>query len=98
MLRGNFSDNLPGDFYLSEATNRMLKKAHLLCCPHFSSLRRTSMYVSFLKISGASQLDLFEHPVKGGFPQTTKMVLSINWVVKSKRLAPIRKFNFPNGD
>jgi hypothetical protein len=33
----------------------LLKKAHLLCCPHISSLRRTSMYVSFLKISGASQ-------------------------------------------
>jgi len=44
--------------------NRLLKKAHLLCCHHSSSLRRTSMYDSFLGISGALYLNLFEQPVK----------------------------------
>jgi hypothetical protein len=48
----------------TEAPNRLLKKAHLLRCPYPSSLRRTSMYASFLGISGALYLDLFEQPVK----------------------------------
>jgi hypothetical protein len=40
----------------------MLKNAHLQRYPRSSSLRRTSMYASFLKTSGALHLDIFEHP------------------------------------
>jgi hypothetical protein len=47
--------------------NRLLKKAHLRRCPPPSSLRRTSMYASFLRVSGAWYLDLFEQPVKKEF-------------------------------
>jgi hypothetical protein len=43
-------------------TNRLLKNAHLRRCPHPSSLRRTSMYVSLLRISGALHLGIFEQP------------------------------------
>jgi hypothetical protein len=40
----------------------MLKNAHLRRYPHFSSLRRTSMYASLFGISGALHLNVFEHP------------------------------------
>jgi hypothetical protein len=43
---------------------RLMKKIHLLRYPHLSSLRRTSMYVSFLRISGALHLDIFDQPAK----------------------------------
>ena len=41
---------------------RLLKSAHLLRFPHPSSLRRTSKYASFLRISGALHLGIFEQP------------------------------------
>jgi hypothetical protein len=41
---------------------RLLKNAHLWRYPHSSSLRRTSMYASFLGISGALHLDIFQQP------------------------------------
>ena len=41
-------------------SSRLLKNAHLLRFPHPSSLRRTSRYASFLRISGALHLSLFE--------------------------------------
>ncbi len=44
--------------------NRLLKDAHLLRSPHFSSLRRTSKYVSLLRISGALHPGIFEQPDK----------------------------------
>src|SRR4030042_6977939 len=47
--------------------NRLLKKAHLLRCPHPSSLRRTSKYASLLSISGALHLGIFEQPAKNDF-------------------------------
>jgi hypothetical protein len=43
---------------------RLLKNAHLLRFPHSSSLRRTTKYVSLLKISEALHLDIFEQPEK----------------------------------
>ena len=46
---------------------RLLKNAHLLRFPHPSSLRRTFKYVSFLRISGALHLGIFEQPVKNDF-------------------------------
>jgi hypothetical protein len=39
---------------------RLLKNAHLLRFPHPSSLRRTVKYASFLRISGALHLGIFE--------------------------------------
>jgi hypothetical protein len=41
----------------------LLKKTHLRCSPHPSSLQRTSEYASLLRISGALHLGLFEQPV-----------------------------------
>ena len=44
--------------------SRLLKNVHLLRFPHPSSLRRTSKYASFLRISGALHLGIFEQPDK----------------------------------
>ncbi len=46
---------------------RLSENVHLLCYPHPSSLRRTSMYASFLRISEALHLDIFHQPPKGRF-------------------------------
>ena len=43
---------------------RLLKNPHLLRYAHPSSLQRTHMYASFLRISRALHLDVFEQPVK----------------------------------
>jgi len=48
-------------------SSRLLEKAHLLRFPHPSSLRRTSKYASFLRISDALHLGLFEQPPKNDF-------------------------------
>jgi hypothetical protein len=40
----------------------LLKNTHLLRCAHPSSLRRTKKYDSFLRISRALHLDVFEQP------------------------------------
>jgi hypothetical protein len=47
---------------LKEILSRLLKNAHLRRFPHPSSLRRTSKYASFLRISGALHLGIFEQP------------------------------------
>ena len=47
--------------------SRLLKNAHLRRCPHPSSLRRTTKYVSLLRISGALHLGIFEQPMKIDF-------------------------------
>jgi hypothetical protein len=44
-----------------------LSKAEGLRYPHPSSLRRTSMYASFLGISEALQLDIFHQPLRSLF-------------------------------
>jgi hypothetical protein len=43
-------------------TSRLLKNTHLRRYPHPSSLRRTTVYVSFLGISGALHLRIFYQP------------------------------------
>jgi hypothetical protein len=48
-------------------SNRLLKNTHLLRCAHPSSLRRTVKYASFLMISRALQLNVFDQPVKNYF-------------------------------
>jgi hypothetical protein len=47
-------------------TNRLLKNSHLLRYPHPLSLRRTAKYASFLRISVALHLAIFEQPAKDG--------------------------------
>ena len=47
-----------------EVFSRPLKNTHLLRSPHPSSLRRTSKYASFLRVSGALHLGIFEQPEK----------------------------------
>jgi hypothetical protein len=44
-----------------------LKNTHLLRCAHPSSLRRTEKYASFLVISRALHLDVFDQPVENHF-------------------------------
>jgi len=44
-----------------------MENTHLRRYPHPLSLRRTSMYVSFLWISGDLQLGIFAQPLKDGF-------------------------------
>jgi hypothetical protein len=40
-----------------------MKKAHLRRYPHPSSLQRTSMYASLLRVSEALHLGIFDQPV-----------------------------------
>jgi hypothetical protein len=47
--------------------SRLLNNAHLLRFPHPSSLRRTGKYASFLRISGALHLGVFEQPEENDF-------------------------------
>ena len=44
-----------------------MKNAHLRRYPHLSSLRRTIKYASFLKISDALHLDVFDQPPEASF-------------------------------
>ena len=44
-----------------------MKNAHLLRYAHPSSLQRTHMYASFLRISRALHLDVFEQPAENYF-------------------------------
>jgi len=48
-------------------TSRLLKNGHLRRSPDPSSLRRTAKYASFLRISGALHLTIFEQPEKDDF-------------------------------
>jgi hypothetical protein len=41
---------------------RLMENAHLRRYPHPSSLRRTTLYASFLGISEALHLDIFHQP------------------------------------
>ncbi len=56
--------SLQGVWHVS---NRLLKNGHLRRFPHPSSLRRTAKYASFLRISGALHLTIFEQPEKDDF-------------------------------
>ena len=46
---------------------RLSENAHLLRYPHPSSLRRTSMYASFLGMSEALHMDIFRQPLRSRF-------------------------------
>jgi hypothetical protein len=52
---------------ITHYTSRLLKNPQLLRYAHPSSLQRTHMYASFLRISRALHLDVFEQPVKSCF-------------------------------
>jgi hypothetical protein len=47
--------------------SRLLKNTYLLRCARPSSLRRTRKYDSFLRISRALHLNVFDQPVKKYF-------------------------------
>jgi hypothetical protein len=53
-------------------SERLMKSGHLLRSPHSASLRRTSVYASFLGISAALHLAPFDQPLRlvslGFFP------------------------------
>jgi len=49
-----------------------LKNTHLLRCAHPSSLQRTAQYASFLVISRALHLNVFDQPEKLLFQQPAK--------------------------
>jgi hypothetical protein len=48
-------------------SRRLLKNTNLLRYAHPSSLQRTTKYASFLVISRALHLDVFDQPAKNGF-------------------------------
>jgi hypothetical protein len=54
---------------------RLSENAHLLRYPHPSSVRRTSMYASFLGISEALHLDIFHQPQVSRFFESFVEVL-----------------------
>jgi len=49
------------------STIRLLKNTHLLRCAHPSSLQRTAQYASFLVISRALHLNVFDQSDKNSF-------------------------------
>src|SRR4030043_83795 len=54
-------------FEQTRQPSRLMKNAHLLRSPHPLSLRRTSKYASFLRISGALHLGIFDQPLTKEF-------------------------------
>ncbi len=46
---------------------RLSENAHLRRYPHPSSLRRTSLYASFLGVSEALHMDIFHQPLSSRF-------------------------------
>ena len=48
-------------------SRRLSENVHLRRYPHSSSLRRTDKYASFLRISDALHLNIFQQPPKMGF-------------------------------
>ena len=57
----------------------LLKNTHLLRCAHPSSLRRTAKYASFLGISRALHLDVFDQPEKDCFFKNLLMFKSLEF-------------------
>jgi len=55
-----FSTGHTGNTMEVVSINSLLKNAHLRRFPHPSSLRRTPKYASYLRISGALHLGIFE--------------------------------------
>jgi len=49
------------------AASRLLKNTPLLRCAHPSSLQRTAQYASFLVMSRALHLNVFDQPEKNNF-------------------------------
>ncbi len=58
---------LSGNVHLPFDKLMALSKVEGLRYPHPSSLRRTSMYASFLGISEALHLDIFHQPLRSRF-------------------------------
>jgi hypothetical protein len=62
---------------LFNSFSRLLKNIHLPRCAHPSSLRRTVKYASFLMISRALHLHVFDQPVKKHLFNTLLDVLRV---------------------
>ena len=68
----------------NKVISRVLKDGLLRRFPHPSSLRRTAEYASFLRISGALHLTIFEQPEKDGFFSSLLVIRSLsNSVIRS---------------
>jgi len=63
--------------HLPFGTLTALSKVEGLRYPHPSSLRRTSLYASFLGISEALQPDIFHKPLRSRFFESLKEYRSI---------------------
>jgi hypothetical protein len=61
-----------GPVIMIQFISRLLKNTHLLRCANLSSLRRTVEYASFLVISRALHLNVFDQPVEYSFLTTCK--------------------------
>jgi len=67
----------------------LLKNGHLRRFPHPSSLRRTAKYASFLRISGASHLTIFEQPEKDDFFSSLldlEFIITSNFAMKGGKM------------
>jgi hypothetical protein len=58
--------------------SRLLKNTHLLRCAHPSSLQRTAKYASFLVMSRALHLHVFDQPEKHFFQQPVLYAQTLN--------------------
>ena len=56
---------------------RLSENAHLLRYPYPSSLRRTSVYASFLGISEALHMDIFHQSLRSQFCDSLNILLNL---------------------
>jgi hypothetical protein len=70
-----------------------MKNAHLRRYPHPSSLQRTAEYASFLRISGALHLDIFDQPGKIFFVKSSNCSTQKPFI--NHKASDIISINFP---
>ncbi len=66
-----------------------MKKVHLRCCPHPSLFRRTYMDASFLGMSGALHLNLFDQSVN--FLESQKIRSAVTPAIAGVQASPRRE-------
>jgi hypothetical protein len=69
--------------------SRLLKNTHLQRCAHPSSLRRTLKYASFLLISRALHLNVFDQPVKNHFFNNLLVLRAADFIAKETAVLQI---------
>ena len=75
-----------------------MKNAHLLRYAHPSSLQRTRMYVSFLRISRALHLVVFEEPAENYFFNNLLVpgkIMQVDLRIKSFMKKNMKNLKFP---